>query len=80
MIFFDQKLFEDDISVIFDRFSSIKCFSITKNLANAKFLVVGKRLADGKFFSIGKHLVDTKHLASIQMFFKQRISKYFHFS
>ena len=45
MIFIDQKLFEDDISVIFDRFSSSKCLSITKNLANAKLLVVGKHLA-----------------------------------
>ena len=67
LIFFDQKLFEDDISIIFDRFSSIKCLSITKNLAKAKHLVVGKLLADGKLFSVGKHLVDTKHLASIKM-------------
>ena len=35
-IFLDQKLFEDDISFIFDRFASMKCLSITKNFANAK--------------------------------------------
>ena len=44
----------DNISVIFHKFSSIKCLSITKNLVNAKFLVVGKLLADGKLFVDGK--------------------------
>ena len=33
LIFFEQKLFEDDISVIFDRFSSIKYLSITKKIS-----------------------------------------------
>ena len=68
MIFFVQKLFEEDMSIIFDRFSSIKCLSITKNLVNAnKHLVIGKILAEGKLFSVGKHLVDTKNLALIKM-------------
>ena len=68
MIFIDQKLFEDDISVIFDRFSSIKCIFITKNLVNTKPLADGKvletskHLLDTNLFSVGKHLVDTKHL------------------
>ena len=39
------ELFEDDISVIFNRFSSTKCLSIAEKLANAKLLVVGKLLA-----------------------------------
>ena len=49
------------LSIIFDRFSSIKCLSFTKNLANAKLLLVVELLADGKL------LVDPKHLASIKM-------------
>ena len=61
------KLFEDDIFVIFDRFPSIKCLSITNNLVNAKLLVVGKLLADGKLFSVGKHLLGTEHLSSMKM-------------
>ena len=40
--FQQPKLFEDDISVIFDKFSSTKCLSTTKNLANDKLSVVGK--------------------------------------
>ena len=74
LIFIDHNLFEDDISVIFDKFSSIKCLSITKNLVNAKLSVVGKLLPDGKpnladtnLVSVGKHLVDTKHSASMKM-------------
>ena len=79
LIFIDHNLFEDDISVIFDKFSSIKCLSITKNLVNAKRSVVGKLLPDGKplvvsknladtnLVSVGKHLVDTKHSASMKM-------------
>ena len=43
-------LCKDNIFVVFDRFSSIKCLSITENLVNAKLLVVGKLLADGKLF------------------------------
>ena len=71
--FIDQKLFKNDISVIFDRFSSNKCLALTKYLLNAKLLVFGKLLADGKFLADSKllvddkHLVDTKHLASIKM-------------
>ena len=53
------KLFEDDISVIFDRFSSFKCLSIVKNLVNAKVVVVGKLLADGKPLVVNTYLVDT---------------------
>ena len=34
----DQKLLEDDISVIFDRFSSIKCVFITKSLIDTQLL------------------------------------------
>ena len=45
LIFIDQILFEDDIFVIFNRFSSIKSLFITKNLVNAKLLVAGKLLA-----------------------------------
>ena len=66
--FHRPKLFEDDITVMFDRFSSIKCLSITKNLVNAKLLVVDKLLLDDKLladlFSVTKHLADTKHLAN----------------
>ena len=51
----------DHISVIYDIFLSIKCLSFTKNLANAKHLIVGIFLADDKL------LVDDKHLASIKM-------------
>ena len=29
------ELFENDISILFDRFSSIKCLSIVKDLVNA---------------------------------------------
>ena len=66
MVFIDPKLFEDDMSDILDIFSSIRCLSIIKNLADAKLLVVSKLLADGELFSVGRHLVDTKHLASIK--------------
>ena len=62
LISFDQKLFEDDILVIFDRFSSIKSLCITKNLANAKLLVVGKLLADGKLIVVGKLFSVGKYL------------------
>ena len=48
-----------DISVIFDKFATIKCLSTTKNLVNAKLLVVGKLLADGKLLVVSKHLVDS---------------------
>ena len=41
LISIDQNFFEDDISLIVDRFLSIKCLSITKNLVNAKLLVAG---------------------------------------
>ena len=59
------KLFEDDISVIFDRFSSIKCLLMSKTLVNAKPLVVGKLLADGKLFSVGKHLESIQMLTDL---------------
>ena len=59
LIFIDQTLFEDGISVIFDKFSTIKCLSTTKNLVNAELLVVGKLLADGKLLVVSKHLVDS---------------------
>ena len=47
----EKNMFEDDISVIFGKFSSIKCLSIAKNLVNAKLLT------DGKLLVVGKHLV-----------------------
>ena len=52
-----------DISVILDRFSSIKCLSISKSLVNAKLLVVGKLLTDGKLV-----LVASQHLENINLF------------
>ena len=58
MIFIDQKLFKDDISVIFVRFSSIKHLSITENLANAKLLVFSKLLTRSKILAAGKILAD----------------------
>ena len=70
--FIDQKLFKDDISVIFDRFLSMKCLSITIILVVGKCLVDGKLLADTNLFSVGKHLLDTKHLASIKMLIDQK--------
>ena len=66
MIFIDQNYLKMTY-VIFDRFSSTKRLSITKNLVNAKLLVVGKLLVDTNLFFVGKHLVDTKHLALIKM-------------
>ena len=48
LISIDQQFFEDDISLTVDRFPSIKCLSITKNLVNAKLLVADQLLADGK--------------------------------
>ena len=75
LIFIVQQLFEDDISVIFDKYSSIKCLCITKNVVNASVvnkllidgepLIVRKHLVDFNPLSVGKHLVDTKHLASM---------------
>ena len=46
-IIIDQKLFEDDSSVIIDRFSYIKQIyvSVTKNLVNPELLLVGQLLA-----------------------------------
>ena len=79
LISIDQQFFEDDISLIVDRFPSIKCLSITKNLVNAKLLVADQLLADGKplvvskhlvninILSVCKHLVDIKHLTSMKM-------------
>ena len=67
------KLFEDYISVIFDKFSYIKCLSITKNLLNAKLLadgklfVMSKHSVDTNLFTVGQHLVDNKQLASMKM-------------
>ena len=70
MIFVDQKQFEDDISITFDRFRSINYF-IIKKIVKTKVLVVGKILADDKlivfsnFFSVDKDLEDTKYLVFI---------------
>ena len=79
MIFIDQKVFEDNISVLLNRFA---CVSITKKLSNARLLVAYKLLSDGKLgkllvvskhlvdtnlFSVGKHLIDFIHLASIKI-------------
>ena len=52
-------------SLLYLRFSYIKCLSFTKILANAKLLVVGKPLVDGKLLVDDKHLY--LHLASIKM-------------
>ena len=72
LIFIDHKIFEDDISVISDRFSAIKCLSelwvVGKFLVDDKLLLVSKHLVDTNLFCIGKHLVDTKHLASLEVF------------
>ena len=64
LIFIDQKVFEVDFCIIFDRFSSIKCLSFTKNLVNAKLLVVVQLLADGILLEVSKHLEDS-HLLCV---------------
>ena len=68
-----QNHLKNDIFVIFDRFSSIKCLYVNKNLVNAKLLADGKilvgskHLVDTTLFYLGKHLVDTKHLTLMKM-------------
>ena len=61
------KLFEDDISVIYDKFSSMKLLLVGQLLADSKLLVVTKHLVDNNLFPVGKCLVDTKCLVSIQI-------------
>ena len=63
-------MFEDAISVLFDRISFIKCLFISKLLLNTKDffvgkpLVVGRHLVDKNFFPVAKHLLGTKYFAS----------------
>ena len=50
-----QNLFEDGISVMFNRFLSIKCLFITKLLVVGQFIAVSKLLlflVDGTLFSV----------------------------
>ena len=59
-----------------------QCLSITKNLVNAKLLVVSKYSVDTNLFSVGKHLVGARvfpKLLAIQSwhFCQLRISFYF---
>ena len=64
MVSIDQNYLKMTSLSYFNKFSSIKCLSTTKNLVNAKLLVVGKllvvskHLVDTNLFSVGKHLVD----------------------
>ena len=60
-----QILFEDDISVISGRFSSMKLLLVCKLLADSKLLVVTKHLVDSNLFPVGKCLVDTKCLVDL---------------
>ena len=50
-----QNLFEDGMSVMFNRFLSIKCLFITKLLVVGQFIAVSKLLlflVDGTLFSV----------------------------
>ena len=68
--FRDQNIFEDAISVLFDRISFIKCLFISKLLLNTKDFfvgkpsVVGRHLVDNNLFLVAKHFLDTKYFAS----------------
>ena len=56
--FIDQKLFEYGITVIFDKFSSIKYLSITKDLVDDKLWVNAKLLLDAKLSSVCEYPAD----------------------
>ena len=64
----DQKLLEDDISVIFDRFSSIKCVFITKSLIDTQLLADATLAVVWDYLvGINRFSIDTKHLTSMKM-------------
>ena len=46
LVFISHKLYEDDISVIFERFACVKCVRIARLLANVKCLTDVKILAN----------------------------------
>ena len=55
------------MSVIYDRFSSIKLLLVGQLLADSKLLVVSKHIVDSNLFPVSKCLVDTKCLLSIKI-------------
>ena len=55
VIFIDNKLIDDETSVIFHRFSSFKCLSVAKHLANVKRLANTKLFKDINLFSVAKY-------------------------
>ena len=58
LICINQKSFENYISVIFDRFSSIKCLSITIDLVDTHLFSVGNHLASMKMLTNLTHMRD----------------------
>ena len=63
-----QKIFDDGIFVIFDKFWSIKGLPITRNLVNVILLVVGKLTLHGKPLADGKPLVVRKKISKLVNF------------
>ena len=63
----DHKLFEDDLSVTFEIFSSSKCLCFAKLLENDKPLANAKLFKNSNLFSAVKHSASVGYLQSVKI-------------